>query len=83
MSTLLQKRQQATLNNLVKRKTAAENHIKKQTDKLEEKLLPYRCEIEVCECMIAEHKASNPELGEQGGGAPLTSAEGTNSEVAA
>lgn len=60
--TLLQKRQQSTLNNLLKRKASAEQHIKKQTDRLEEKLQPYRSELTVVTKMIDEHMTANPGL---------------------
>ena len=62
MSTLLEKRQLAAIKNLRKRKVDAENYIKAHTAKLEEKLAPYRNELEVVERMITEFEAANPEL---------------------
>lgn len=62
MTTLLEKRQAATVKNLLKRKDAATRHIEHQTAKLEEKLAPYRTELALVEKMLGEYQATNPEL---------------------
>ena len=62
MSTLLEKRQQATINNLLKRRTSAQTAIKNHTDKLEVKLTPYRNELQVVEKMLERWKALQARL---------------------
>lgn len=62
MTTLLEKRQKATIATLQKRKSTAEAHIKKHTDALQVKLAPHHAEIEMVDRMLNEYRVLNPDL---------------------
>ena len=62
VKTNLQKRQEATAAQLRNRLEAAQGFIKKHEAKLEEKLAPYRAEVQVVKKMLEDHYEANPEL---------------------
>lgn len=62
MTTLLEKRQASALKSLLNRKEKAETYIQQQQAKLDEKIAPYKQELEIVNRMIDEHKAANPQL---------------------
>ena len=56
MSTLLEKRQQAAIRDLLKRKAAAEAYIEHHTQKLQEKVQPYKNELVIIDSMLSEQE---------------------------
>jgi len=52
--TLLERRQKKAIESLMKRHSAATDFIAHHTERLEEKLQPYRDEIKIVETMLAQ-----------------------------
>ena len=64
--TLLERRQKKAIENLVTRRNRALEFIELHTQRLEEKLQPYRDEIKIVETMLEQSGVKIPADGEEG-----------------
>lgn len=62
MTSLLERRQQALVKSLKKRKEVAQAYIDKHKAKLDEKLQPYYSEIKIVDKMLEDYTRDNPEI---------------------